>query len=87
VNENPERRNEMTLAEAETMCRGDEVAMATVATIRRKLGEAVRIAVMYGDGSGLEKAARVAGTYRALMAAATAAGVDRDDLEDALARL
>jgi len=87
VNENPERGNEMTLAEAETMCRGDEVAMATVATIRRQLGEAVRSAVMSGDGTALEKAARYAGTYRVLMAAATAAGVDRDDLEDALARL
>jgi len=87
VNENPEWRNEMTLAEAETLCRGDEAEVAWVATIRRQMGAAVRSAVMSGDGIALEKAARIAGTYRVLMKAAAAAGVDRDDLEDALARL
>ena len=52
-----------------------------------QMGRIVAEAVAAGDVQRLEWTAQAAGTYRVLMAAATAAGVDRDDLEDALARL
>jgi hypothetical protein len=52
-----------------------------------QMGRIVAEAVAAGDVQRLEWAAQAAGTYRVLMAAATEAGVDRDDLEDALARL
>ena len=75
----------MTLAEAMTICGDDAEALAAVARCRRLLGEGVRSAVQARDGAALERAARLAGTYRVLVAAAVAAGVDRDELEEALA--
>ena len=50
-------------------------------------GRAIAQALASGDPQRLEVAARAAGTYQAMMAAAVAAGVDRDDLEEALASI
>lgn len=77
----------MTLADAERLAGSDPEHLAKVARCRQALGEGVRSALAAGDGAALERACRLAGTHRALMAAAVAAGVDRDDLEDALGSL
>ena len=52
-----------------------------------QMGRAVAEAVAAGDVRRLERVAQAAGTYQALVAAAVAAGVDRDDLEEALASI
>jgi hypothetical protein len=77
----------MTLADAERLAGSDPEHLAKVARCRKALGEGVRSALAAGDGAALERACRLAGTHRALMAAAVAAGVDRDDLKDALGNI
>ena len=52
-----------------------------------QMGKLVAEALAAGDLRRLEWAAQAAGTYQALVAAAVAAGVDRDDLEEALASI
>jgi ABC-type branched-subunit amino acid transport system ATPase component len=52
-----------------------------------QMGKAVAEAIAAGDLRRLEWAAQAAGTYQALVAAAVAAGVDRDELEEALASI
>jgi len=54
---------------------------------QEQMGKAVAEALTAGDLDRLEMAARAAGTYQAMVAAAVAAGVDRDDLEEALASI
>ena len=57
------------------------------AAIMEHHGRAIARALASGDLERLEMAARAAGTYQAMVAAAVAAGVDRDDLEEALASI
>ena len=52
-----------------------------------QMGKAVAEAIAAGDLRRLEWVAQAAGTNRVLVAAAVAAGVDRDDLEEALASI
>ena len=61
--------------------------MATMEMEMERLGRMVAAAVVSGDTHGLEQAAQAAGAYRVLIAAAKAAGVDADDLEEMLARI
>lgn len=74
----------MTLADAERLAGSDPEHLAGVARCRQALGEGVRSALAAGDSEALERACRLAGTHRALMAAAGVAGVNRGELEEAL---
>jgi hypothetical protein len=80
----------MTLADAAACVAGGlggDEARETLDRARRALGEGVAAAVATGDRAALERAARLAGTHRVLMATATAAGVDPDALEEMLASI
>jgi hypothetical protein len=52
-----------------------------------QLGKIIAQAVRDGDTARLENAARACGTYQRLVAVATAAGVDPDELEEMLASI
>lgn len=77
----------MTLAELKHHADRDGEFRDGYAEVRRLIGEAAAIAVRTGDRQTLERAARAAGTYRALVDAARRAGVDPDALEEALAAI
>lgn len=77
----------MTLEDADQMTQAAPELRPQYSELRKRVGDRVAEAVRDGNTAGLERLCQIAGTYRALRDAAVSAGVDADDLEDALARI
>jgi hypothetical protein len=77
----------MTLEDADQMTKAAPQLRPQYSELQAQVGARVAEAVRDGNTAGLERLCQIAGTYRALRDAAVVAGVDADDLEDALARI